>query len=76
MKIGVILPVGEGVGEDEPLPYSYLDPDKALRGTPDEIADGLLAYAGLGVDHLICNLIPSTAETLSELTRALRLLRG
>jgi len=62
--------------EAETLPESYNDPDKALRGTPDEIASGLLAYAELSVDHLICNLIPDTAEALAELTKALQLLRG
>lgn len=51
------------------------DPDNALRGTADEIAAGLLAYADLGVDHLMCNLIPNTTETLAELMAALRLLR-
>lgn len=62
--------------EAEVLPESYYDPDKALRGTPDEIAAGLEAYVGLGVDHLMCNLIPTTTATLAEFTTALRLLRG
>lgn len=62
--------------EAETLADSYDDPDKALRGTPDEIAAGLLAYAELGVKHLICNLIPDTAEALAELSKALRLVRG
>ncbi len=52
----------------------YLAPRRADPGP--QRAHGLLAYADLDVDHLICNLIPSTSETVSELTKALRLLRG
>jgi alkanesulfonate monooxygenase SsuD/methylene tetrahydromethanopterin reductase-like flavin-dependent oxidoreductase (luciferase family) len=62
--------------EAETMPESYYDPDKALRGTPDEIAAGLREYIDLNVDHLICELIPNTAETLAEFAKALRLLRG
>jgi alkanesulfonate monooxygenase SsuD/methylene tetrahydromethanopterin reductase-like flavin-dependent oxidoreductase (luciferase family) len=62
--------------EAEMMPDSYYDLDKALRGTPDEIAAGLGEYTTLGVDHLICELIPSTPATLAEFAQALRLLRG
>jgi probable F420-dependent oxidoreductase len=57
------------------MPDSYYDPDKALRGSPEEIAAGLHAYSNLGANHLICNLIPSTPATVAELASALRLLR-
>lgn len=60
--------------ERENLPESLSHPDKALRGTPEEIAAGLRAFAGHGVDHLICNPIPNIAETHEELSKALRLL--
>ena len=62
--------------EIEQLPASRSDPDRSLRGTPEEIAAGLLAYTELGVDHLICELTPNTPETLAELSKALRLVRG
>ena len=62
--------------EAETMPESYYDQDKALCGTADEIAAGLDAYTELGVDHLICELIPNTPATLAEFTTALRLLRG
>jgi len=62
--------------EAEIMPESYYDLDKALRGTPDEIAAGLDAYTSLGVDHLICELIPHTPATLAEFGRALSILRG
>lgn len=71
----ILYPEHLSQAEAETLPASYYDPDKALRGTPEEIAVGLRAYADLGVAHLICNLIPSTTETFTELTKALRLLR-
>jgi alkanesulfonate monooxygenase SsuD/methylene tetrahydromethanopterin reductase-like flavin-dependent oxidoreductase (luciferase family) len=61
--------------EAETMPESYYDLDKALRGTPDEVAAGLNEYTTLGVDHLICELIPSTPATLAEFSTALRLLR-
>lgn len=61
--------------EADTLPESYYDQDKALRGTTDEIAAGLSAYLDLGVDHLMCQTIPHTEEALSELAKALRLLR-
>jgi alkanesulfonate monooxygenase SsuD/methylene tetrahydromethanopterin reductase-like flavin-dependent oxidoreductase (luciferase family) len=62
--------------EADVMPESYYDLDKALRGTPDEIAAGLSEYTTLGVDHLICELIPNTPETLAAFSTALRLLRG
>ena len=61
--------------EADTLPESYYDPDKALRGTADEIAAGLSSYADLGVDHLMCQTIPHSEEALTELAKALRLLR-
>lgn len=73
--LNILYPEHLTRAEAELLPESYSDPDKVLRGTPDEIAAGLLAYAELGVDHLICEPYPNTLETLAELTRALRLLR-
>jgi alkanesulfonate monooxygenase SsuD/methylene tetrahydromethanopterin reductase-like flavin-dependent oxidoreductase (luciferase family) len=62
--------------EREILPESLSHPDKALRGTPDEIAAGLRAFSGLGVDYLICNPIPNTPETLAELSEALQIVRA
>lgn len=62
--------------EREILPESLSHPDKALRGTTDEIAGGLAAFAGHGVDHLICNPIPNTPSTHAELSQALTLVSG
>jgi alkanesulfonate monooxygenase SsuD/methylene tetrahydromethanopterin reductase-like flavin-dependent oxidoreductase (luciferase family) len=41
------------------------DPDKALFGTVAEVAAGLRGYAARGVAHVICNLTPMNAESLS-----------
>lgn len=72
--VNVLYPEHLSAAEREILPAFYNDPDKALRGTPDELAAGLQAYAELGVDHLICETTPNTPETLAELTKVLRLL--
>jgi alkanesulfonate monooxygenase SsuD/methylene tetrahydromethanopterin reductase-like flavin-dependent oxidoreductase (luciferase family) len=74
--LNIVYPEQLTQAEAEFLPESYSDPDWALRGTTKEIAAGLLAYADLGVDHLICNPTPNTPETHAELTKALQLLRG
>ena len=62
--------------ELESLPESLSHPDRALRGTSEEIAAGLRAFAGLGIERLICNPIPNTPKTLAELTEALQLMEG
>lgn len=58
------------------LPESLTHPDRALRGMPDEIAAGLRAFTAHNVDHLICNPIPNTPDTLAELSAALGVLRN
>ncbi len=78
VTVGVYILYPEHLSQIEAgtIADSYDNPDKALRGTPDEIAAGLQAYVDLGVDHLMCEMIPSTPGTLSELAKALRLLKS
>jgi probable F420-dependent oxidoreductase len=52
------------------------DPLKVLTGSPEEIAAGLRGYAAAGVSHVICNLSPSTPETLERFTEAFRVYQG
>lgn len=46
-------------------------PEKALSGSPQQIAAELQRYAEAGVEHVICNLDPPTPESLAEFGKAL-----
>ena len=50
-------------------------PERAIRGTPDEIADALAGYARLGVTHVIAHLFPRTADSVKRLGEAAQLAR-
>jgi probable F420-dependent oxidoreductase len=50
-------------------------PERAIRGTPDEIADALAGYAELGISHLITHVFPRTADAVSRLAEAAALAR-
>jgi alkanesulfonate monooxygenase SsuD/methylene tetrahydromethanopterin reductase-like flavin-dependent oxidoreductase (luciferase family) len=52
------------------------EPDKALFGSPADVASGLRAYAEQGVAHVICALEPTTAESLAWFAEALEIFRG
>ncbi|MGV9386480.1 LLM class flavin-dependent oxidoreductase [Nonomuraea sp. NPDC003707] len=47
-------------------------PGAFLGGPPDQVADGMLAYRDLGVQHLICNLNPHDQAAQRRLAVALR----
>jgi alkanesulfonate monooxygenase SsuD/methylene tetrahydromethanopterin reductase-like flavin-dependent oxidoreductase (luciferase family) len=48
----------------------------ALRGTPQDVAAGLIAHAEAGADHVIASLEPSTRETLAAFNEAVALYRA
>jgi probable F420-dependent oxidoreductase len=50
--------------------------DNPLSGTPEELAEAMKGYEGLGVEHIMFQLEPYTPETRQQLTEALRLYRG
>ena len=50
-------------------------PERALRGTVDEIADGLAGYAALDVKHLIAHIFPRTTDAVKLLGEAAVLAR-
>jgi len=50
-------------------------PERALRGTLDEIADGLAGYAALDVKHLIAHVFPRTPDAVKLLGEAATLAR-
>ena len=73
------LAVTVGVSVSYAEPGKPLDkppsPDKALFGSPEQVAAGLRAYAEQGVAHVICGLEPTTPESLAWLAEALRIYR-
>jgi alkanesulfonate monooxygenase SsuD/methylene tetrahydromethanopterin reductase-like flavin-dependent oxidoreductase (luciferase family) len=50
--------------------------DKVLFGSPQDVANGLRAYAEQGVAHVICGLEPTTVESLAWLAEALQIYRN
>ena len=50
-------------------------PEKAMRGSIEEIADGLAGYAELGVSHLIAHIFPRTPDAVRRLGEAAALAR-
>ena len=50
-------------------------PERAIRGTPSEIADALAGYAELGVSHVITHVFPRTADAVRRLAEAAALAR-
>lgn len=61
---------------DERHPRAHA-PDGAavLAGSADEVAEGLVGYARLGVDHLILNLNPHDSAAQQRLAGAVRVFR-
>ena len=45
-------------------------PDRAIRGSLDEVADALAGYATLGAKHLIAHVFPRTATAVRQLGEA------
>jgi alkanesulfonate monooxygenase SsuD/methylene tetrahydromethanopterin reductase-like flavin-dependent oxidoreductase (luciferase family) len=63
--------VGVIVRYPEQMPGGDADPEgKGLKGTPDEIAEGLAIHAAAGADHLIASLDPCTPETVALFAQA------
>jgi probable F420-dependent oxidoreductase len=50
-------------------------PERAIRGTRDEIADALAGYAELGIEHLITHVYPRNADSVRRLADAASLAR-
>jgi probable F420-dependent oxidoreductase len=50
-------------------------PERAIRGTPDEMADALAGYADLGIAHLIAHVYPRSADSVRRLAEAAALAR-
>jgi probable F420-dependent oxidoreductase len=50
-------------------------PERAIRGSTEEIADALARYDELGISHLITHLFPRTPEAVARLGEAAALAR-
>jgi len=50
-------------------------PERAMRGSTSEIADGLAGYAALGISHLITHVFPRTPDAVRQLGEAAALAR-
>lgn len=50
-------------------------PERAMRGSIPEIADGLAGYANLGISHLIAHIYPRTPDAVRQLGEAAALAR-
>ncbi|HYI66926.1 MAG TPA: LLM class flavin-dependent oxidoreductase [Candidatus Limnocylindrales bacterium] len=50
-------------------------PERAIRGSLDEVADALAGYAALGISHLIAHVFPRTPEAIRSLGKAAALAR-
>ncbi len=50
-------------------------PERAIRGTSDEMADALAGYAELGIEHLITHVYPRSADSVRRLAEAAALAR-
>jgi probable F420-dependent oxidoreductase len=66
------LTAGIFVAFDDAAPDA---PERAIRGTPDEIADALAGYTELGMSHLIVHVFPRTADAVRRLAEAAALAR-
>ena len=50
-------------------------PERAIRGSRDEMADALAGYAELGIEHLIAHVYPRSADSVERLADAAALAR-
>jgi probable F420-dependent oxidoreductase len=57
----------DGAGEDTP--------ERAIRGTPSEIAGALAGYGAMGISHLIAHVFPPTPASVERLGQAAALTR-
>jgi probable F420-dependent oxidoreductase len=72
--LGVTAFIGLWFPELQPTKSSAFD--KALTGTPEEIAAAMHGYAELGVQHIMFQCVPYTPQTVKVLTEALHIYRG
>lgn len=57
------------------LPAWMSSPDSYITGDADEVAEQLLVYRDLGVDHILTNLYPFTPEAIARYGEAVGVVR-
>ena len=57
------------------LDYPPKDKQPRLKGSAEEIARGLLAYAQTGVEHVMVHLMPYNQASIAKLGEALQIYR-
>ena len=67
VTVGVGLAYGSGDEEQQAIKAG-----KALGGSPEEVAQGLLDYERLGVAHVICSLSEASQASMDWLAEALK----
>jgi probable F420-dependent oxidoreductase len=50
-------------------------PERAIRGTPHDVADALAGYTELGIEHLIAHVFPRTPDAVRRYAEAAALAR-
>lgn len=67
LTAGILIAFEGATGDDVP--------ERAMRGSIAEIADGLAGYADLGISHLIAHIFPRTPDAVRQLGEAAALAR-
>lgn len=67
LTAGIFVAFAGATGDDVP--------ERAMRGSISEIADGLAGYANLGISHLIAHIYPRTPDAVRQLGEAAALAR-
>jgi hypothetical protein len=76
-RVGRASPLTITVGAFVHYPDLFPTHDRvALRGSAEEIAEGLAAHAAQGCEHLIAWLVPGTSEALARFAEAVALFRA
>ena len=73
ITVGVTVRIPDRI---ETPPPAGSTPDKAMTGTPAEVAAGLGAHEALGAGHLIVALEPTTPAAVDHLAEAVRIARA
>jgi hypothetical protein len=72
--LGVTALIGLWFPDLQPTKPGFVD--KPLTGSVEALAEAMRGYAELGVEHIMFQVEPYTAESLGRLTAAVQLYHG